>query len=41
MDVLFLGLKTTGDMRRRADALAWKIGIVAIVAGAGFPRPTR
>jgi cytochrome bd ubiquinol oxidase subunit II len=33
---LFLGLKTTGDMRRRAGALAWKVGIAAIVAGASF-----
>ena len=33
---LFLGLKTTGDLRRRASALAWKIGLAAIVAGAGF-----
>jgi len=33
---LFLGLKTTDDLRRRANALAWKIGLAAIVAGAGF-----
>ena len=33
---LFLGLKTTDDLRRRANALAWKIGLVAIVAGAAF-----
>jgi cytochrome d ubiquinol oxidase subunit II len=33
---LFLGLKTTDDLRRRANALAWKIGLVTIVAGAGF-----
>jgi cytochrome d ubiquinol oxidase subunit II len=30
---LFLGLKTTDDLRRRANALAWKVGLVA---GAGF-----
>ena len=34
---LFLGLKTTDDLRRRANALAWKIGLVAIVAGAALP----
>jgi cytochrome d ubiquinol oxidase subunit II len=33
---LFLGLKTTDDLRRRANALAAKIGLVAIVAAAGF-----
>ena len=33
---LFLGLKTTDDLRRRANALAWKIGLVAILAGAAF-----
>ena len=33
---LFLGLKTTDDLRRRANALAWKVGLVAIVASAGF-----
>ena len=30
---LFLGLKITDDLRRRANALAWKVGLVA---GVGF-----
>ena len=33
---LFLGLKTTGDLRRRANALAWPVGVGAIVAAAAF-----
>jgi cytochrome bd ubiquinol oxidase subunit II len=33
---MFLTLKTTGDLRRRASALAGKLGVVAVVAGGGF-----
>jgi cytochrome bd ubiquinol oxidase subunit II len=33
---VFLALKTTGDIRDRANALARKVGLVAIGAGAGF-----
>ncbi|TVZ04901.1 cytochrome d ubiquinol oxidase subunit II [Trebonia kvetii] len=33
---LFLALKTTDDLRRRANATASAVAIVAIVAGAGF-----
>jgi len=33
---LFLALKTTGDLRRRANQTAKAISVVAIVAGAGF-----
>jgi cytochrome d ubiquinol oxidase subunit II len=33
---VFLSLKTTGDLRRRASALAWKIGVAAVLAGGGF-----
>lgn len=33
---LFLGLKTTGDLRRRANALAGTVGLAAIVIGGGF-----
>jgi len=33
---VFLTLKTTGDLRRRASALAWKTGIAAILTGGGF-----
>ena len=33
---LFLALKTTGDLRRHANRAAGAIGVVAIVAGAGF-----
>jgi cytochrome bd ubiquinol oxidase subunit II len=33
---LFLALKTTGDLRERANRTARYVGLVAIVAGAGF-----
>ena len=33
---LFLALKTTGDLRARANTAAAVVGLVAIVAGAGF-----
>jgi cytochrome d ubiquinol oxidase subunit II len=33
---LFSELKTTGDLRARAAGVAWKAGLVAIVAGGGF-----
>jgi len=33
---VFLALKTTGDLRRRANALSWKLGAVAVAAGGGF-----
>jgi cytochrome d ubiquinol oxidase subunit II len=33
---LFLALKTTADLRRRANATASAVAVVAIVAGAGF-----
>jgi cytochrome bd ubiquinol oxidase subunit II len=33
---LFLALKTTGDLRRRANRTATQVAAVAIVAGAGF-----
>jgi cytochrome d ubiquinol oxidase subunit II len=33
---VFLALKTTGDMRGRANALAWKLGVAAVAAGGGF-----
>ncbi|WP_025132969.1 cytochrome d ubiquinol oxidase subunit II [Leucobacter sp. PH1c] len=34
--LVFVALKTVGDMRERARALATKVGIAAIVAGAAF-----
>jgi cytochrome d ubiquinol oxidase subunit II len=34
--LVFISLKTLGDMRQRARRLATKVGIAAIVAGAGF-----
>ncbi|GAA1610828.1 cytochrome d ubiquinol oxidase subunit II [Leucobacter chromiireducens] len=34
--LVFVALKTVGDMRKRARALATKVGIAAIVAGAAF-----
>jgi cytochrome bd ubiquinol oxidase subunit II len=33
---VFLALKTTGDLRRRAASAAWVIGAVAVLAGGGF-----
>jgi cytochrome bd ubiquinol oxidase subunit II len=33
---MFLALKTTGDLRGRANALTWKLGLAAVVAGGGF-----
>jgi len=33
---VFLTLKTTGDLRRRAASAAWAIGVVAVLAGGGF-----
>lgn len=33
---VFLGLKTTGELRQRARAAAWSIGGVAIACGAAF-----
>jgi len=33
---LFLGLKTTGDLRRRAGSLGWTVGLATIVAAGGF-----
>ena len=33
---VFLALKTTGDVRARANALAARIGVVAVVVAAGF-----
>ncbi len=33
---VFLALKTTGDLRRRAAGLAWRIGVAAVLAGGGF-----
>lgn len=33
---VFLTLKTTGDLRGRANALAWKLGVAAVAAGGGF-----
>jgi cytochrome d ubiquinol oxidase subunit II len=33
---VFLTLKTTGDLRRRAAAAAWQVGAVAVLAGGGF-----
>jgi len=33
---VFLALKTTGDLRRRANALSWKLGAAAVAAGGGF-----
>ena len=33
---VFLTLKTTGELRERAAALAWKLGAAAVLAGGGF-----
>jgi len=33
---VFLTLKTTGEIRRRAAAAAWAVGAVAVLAGGGF-----
>ena len=33
---VFLALKTTGELRRRAASAAWAIGAVAVLAGGGF-----
>jgi cytochrome d ubiquinol oxidase subunit II len=33
---VFLALKTTGELRERAAALAWKLGVAAVLAGGGF-----
>jgi len=33
---VFLALRTTGDLRSRANALAWKLGAAAAAVGGGF-----